>query len=73
MSYNLEWVRARVSRARDQSRRRRLERQISSLPDWQRKDIGWPAEQRLQNDSGCRTDHGDSAAADLSTLDQRLH
>ena len=50
MTYNLGWVQNQLNQARARANHRRLERTIARMPEWQRKDIGWPTDHQAGSD-----------------------
>lgn len=51
MVYGMEWVKSQLSGVRSRREHNRLLRAIEAMPDWQKKDIGWPVDE-AGSDSG---------------------
>lgn len=44
MVYNVEWVTDRVWRTRKRFNDAHVRRTLDAMPEWQKRDIGWPAD-----------------------------
>ncbi|WP_114389913.1 hypothetical protein [Notoacmeibacter marinus] len=71
MAYGIEWVKTQLIGVRNRRDHRRLLRAIDAMPDWQKKDIGWPVDEG-GSDSGSSQQNDFQARQDWPG-DFRLH